>query len=76
MFTLNKIVKEGILEVSFLNKDEQTKTYTISNANDVVIMEGKIVGYTQKVCLCVCDLKKGQYSFALGDQHKEEFKIH
>ena len=75
MFTLNKIVKEGILEVSFLNKDEQTKTYTISNANDVVIMEGKIVGYTQKVCLCVSDLKNGQYIFTLDEHFKDEFKI-
>ncbi len=75
MFTLTEIVKDGILEVRFSLEDCESKIYTISNAQDVDIMQGKITGNTQRTCLYVVDCKKGKYTFSLGESNAQEFTI-
>ena len=75
MFTLTEIVKDGILEVQFSMKDCESKIYTISNAQGVDIMQGKITGNTQRTCLYVGDCKKGKYTFRLGEDAGLEFTI-
>ena len=51
------------------------KIYTISNAQGVDIMQGKITGKTQRTCLYVGDCKKGKYTFSLDDTNTQEFTI-
>ncbi len=75
MFSLNKIVKDGILEISFSTENRETKIYTITNSKGIAILQGKITGQTQRTCLYVGDLKKGQYTFSIGDDLIEEFNI-
>ncbi len=75
MFTLTEIVKDGILEVQFSNEDCESKIYTITNAQGVDIMQGKITGNTQRTCLYVGDCKKGKYTFSLGESNTQEFTI-
>jgi hypothetical protein len=75
MFSLNNIVKDDILEVCFSNEDTESKIYTITNAKGVDILQGKITGQTQRTCLYVGDLKKGVYTFTLGNDNSQEFTI-
>ncbi|MEK0423504.1 MAG: hypothetical protein RLZ95_1414 [Bacteroidota bacterium] len=75
MFTLTEIVKDGILEVRFSLEHCDTKIYTITNAQGVDILQGKITGNTQRTCLYVGDCKKGKYTFSLGDSEVQEFTI-
>lgn len=75
MFSLNNIVKDGILEVCFSNEDTESKIYTINNAKGEAVLQGKITGFTQRTCLYVGDLKKGQYTFSLGQDFTQEFTI-
>ena len=75
MFSLNKIVKDGILEIGFSAENRETKTYAITNAKGTAILQGKITGQTQRTCLYVGDLKKGQYTFSIGADLIEEFTI-
>ena len=75
MITLTEIVKDGILEVRFSLGDCESKIYTISNAQGVDIMQGKITGKTQRTCLYVGDCKKGKYTFSLDDTNTQEFTI-
>ena len=75
MFSLNKIVKDGILEISFSTENRESKIYTITDAKGTPILQGKITGQTQRTCLYVGDLKKGQYTFSIGDDLIEEFNI-
>ena len=75
MFSLNNIVKDGILEVCFSNEDTESKIYTITNAKGIDIMQGKITGQTQRTCLYVGDLKKGNYTFKLNDAELKSFEI-
>ena len=75
MFSLNKIVKDGILEISFSSENRETKIYTIINAKGIAILQGKITGQTQRTCLYVGDLKKGHYTFSIGEDLIQEFAI-
>lgn len=75
MFTLTEIVKDGILEIRFTMEDCESKIYTITNAQGVDIMQGKITGNTQRTCLYVGDCKKGRYTFSLGSTVTQEFTI-
>ena len=75
MFSLNKIVKDDILEISFSNQNKETKIYTIADAKGNAILQGKITGQTQRTCLYVGDLKKGNYTFSLGEDLIQEFSI-
>ena len=75
MFSLNNIVKDGILEICFSNEDTESKNYSISDSKGNAIMQGKITGYTQRTCLYVGDLKKGSYTFTLGKDYTQEFTI-
>ncbi len=75
MFNLNNIVKDGILEICFSNDDTESKKYSITDSKGNAIMQGKITGYTQRTCLYVGDLKKGNYTFTLGKDHTQEFTI-
>lgn len=75
MFTLTEIVKDGILEIKFSHEHCESKIYTITNAKGVDILQGKITGNTQRTCLYVGDLKKGKFSFRLGDDQGQEFTI-
>jgi hypothetical protein len=75
MFTLTEIVKDGILEIRFSLEDCESKIYTITNAQGVDIMQGKITGNTQRSCLYVGDCKQGKYTFSLSDTNTQEFTI-
>lgn len=75
MFSLNKIVKDDILEISFSTDNRETKIYTITNAKGIDVLQGKITGQTQRTCLYVGDLKKGNYTFSLGEDIIQEFLI-
>lgn len=75
MFTLTSKVKDGILEVCFTLNDCESKIYTITNAEGIDIMQGKIAGNTQRTCLYVGDCKKGNYTFSLGESISQEFTI-
>lgn len=75
MFSLNKIVKDGILEISFSIENRETKIYTITDAKGTAILQGKITGQTQRTCLYVGDLKKGHYTFSIGEELIQEFAI-
>ena len=75
MFSLNKIVKDGILEIGFSTENRETKIYAITNAKGTAILQGKITGQTQRTCLYVGDLKKGQYTFSIDENLIEEFTI-
>ena len=75
MFTLTELVKDGILEIRFSHEDVESKNFTITNAQDLLVMQGKITGHTQRTCLYVGDLKKGTYTFALGEHNKQSFSI-
>ena len=75
MFSLNKIVKDGILEISFSTDNRETKIYTIADAKGNAILQGKITGQTQRTCLYVGDLRKGNYTFSLGEDSTQDFNI-
>ena len=75
MFSLNKIVKDDILEICFSNNDTESKMYSITDTKGNTIMQGKITGHTQRTCLFVGDLKKGVYTFCLGKDNIQEFSI-
>jgi hypothetical protein len=75
MFTLTETVKDGILEIRFSHEDVESKIYTITNYQDQLVMQGKITGHTQRSCLYVGDLKKGTYTFTLGEHNKQAFSI-
>lgn len=75
MFSLNNVVKDGILEICFSNENRESKIYTIEDAKGNAIMQGKITGQTQRTCLYVGDLKKGHYTFSLGEDLIQEFAI-
>ena len=75
MFSLNKIVKDGILEISFSSDNRETKIYTIADAKGNAILQGKITGQTQRTCLYVGDLRKGNYTFSLGEDSTQDFNI-
>lgn len=76
MFTLTEIVKDGILEIIFSQDDCESKIYTITNANGLMVIQGKISGNTQRTCLYVGDYKKGTYTFSLSPTNSKEFTIH
>jgi hypothetical protein len=75
MFTLTEIVKDDILEIKFSLEHCESKIYTITNEKGVDILQGKITGNTQRTCLYVGDLKKGKYTFSLGNDNGQEFTI-
>ncbi len=75
MFSLNKIVKDGILEISFSTDNRETKIYTITDSKGNAILQGKITGQTQRTCLYVGDLKRGNYTFSTGEDAIQDFNI-
>lgn len=75
MFTLTEIVKDGILEIRFSDTTSENKIYLIKNIEGNTLMQGKIAGFTQRTCLYVGDLKKGNYEFCLGEVHIQSFSV-
>ena len=75
MFTITENVKDGILEIQFSSNRADHKMYQIICSKGNVLQKGKITGQTQRTCLYVGDLKKGQYTFSIGDDLIEEFNI-
>jgi len=75
MFNLTEIVKDGILEIRFSDRNTDQKSYTITNAMGEKLMQGNITGYTQRTCLYVGDLKKGNYEFCIGNDYVQAFSI-
>ena len=75
MITLNNIVRDGILEICFLIKDHEDFIYTISDANGLAILQGRLVGNTQRTCLYLGDIKKGNYTFTMTDDFSQEFSV-
>ena len=75
MFTITENVKGGILEIQFSGQDTSKKSYQIICSQGHVLQQGKITGQTQRTCLYVGDLKKGNYTFKLNDAELKSFEI-
>jgi hypothetical protein len=75
MFKITENVKDGILEIQFSGQGSDNKLYQIICSKGNIMQQGKITGYTQRTCLYVGDLKKGNYSFKLGNDELKSFEI-
>ena len=75
MFTITEMVKDGILEIQFSSQREDNKVYQIICSKGNILQQGKITGYTQRTCLYVGDLKKGNYTFKLDETAIKSFSI-
>jgi len=75
MFIINENIKDGILEIQFSGQSTNKKLYQIICSQGHVLQQGKITGQTQRTCLYVGDLKKGNYTFKLNDAELMSFKI-
>lgn len=75
MLRINSQVKDGILEVIVGETQQSLKKYKITNQKGVVVLEGKITGQTQRTCLYIGDLKKGNYNFQLSDSEPIQFEL-
>ena len=75
MFKITEIVKDGILEIQFSSHGTGHKLYQIICSKGNILQQGKITGHTQRTCLYVGDLKKGNYSFKLDDAELKSFEI-
>ena len=75
MFKITENVKDGILEIQFSGDEATHKFYQIICSKGNIMQQGKITGYTQRTCLYVGDLKKGNYTFKLDDAELKSFEI-
>ena len=75
MFKITENVKDGILEIQFSGQETNSKFYQIICSKGNIMQQGKITGYTQRTCLYVGDLKKGNYTFKLDDAELKSFEI-
>jgi hypothetical protein len=75
MFKITENVKDGILEIQFSGQESVHKFYQIMCGQGHVFQQGKITGYTQRTCLYVGDLKKGNYQLKLDDAELKSFEI-
>jgi hypothetical protein len=75
MFKITENVKDDILEIQFSGHGTDNKFYQIICPKGNVLQQGKITGYTQRTCLYVGDLKKGNYTFKLDDAELKSFEI-
>ena len=75
MFKITEIVKDGILEIQFSGHGTGHKFYQIICSNGNNMQQGKITGYTQRTCLFVGDLKKGNYTFKLDETESKDFIV-
>ena len=75
MFKITEIVKDGILEIQFSSHGTGHKLYQIICSKGNVLQQGKITGFTQRTCLFVGDLKKGNYTFKLDESESKEFIV-
>jgi len=75
MFKITESVKDGILEIQFSGHGTDNKFYQIICSKGNIMQQGKITGYTQRTCLYVGDLKKGNYTFKLDDTELKSFEI-
>jgi hypothetical protein len=75
MFKITEIVKDGILEIQFSGHGTGHKLYQIICPKGNILQQGKITGFTQRTCLYVGDLKKGNYQLKLDDAELKSFEI-
>jgi len=75
MLKITEIVKDGILEIIFSDKQHISKNYTILCEKGNEIMKGKIAGFTQRTCLYIGELKKGKYQFQMDDHTTSTFEV-
>jgi hypothetical protein len=75
MFKITENVKDGILEIQFSGHGNDNKFYQIICSKGNILQQGKITGYTQRTCLYVGDLKKGNYQLKLDDAELKSFEI-
>jgi hypothetical protein len=75
MFKITENVKDGILEIQFSTQGRGDKYYQIICSKGNALQKGKITGYTQRTCLYVGDLKKGNYTFKLDESELKSFNI-
>ena len=75
MFKITENVKDDILEIQFSGHGTDNKFYQIICSKGNIMQQGKITGYTQRTCLYVGDLKKGNYTFKLDDTELKSFEI-
>lgn len=75
MFKITEIVKDGILEIQFSGHGTGQKLYQIICSKGNIMQQGKITGFTQRTCLFVGDLKKGNYTLKLDETESKEFIV-
>jgi hypothetical protein len=75
MFKITENVKDDILEIQFSGHGTDNKFYQIICSKGNIMQQGKITGCTQRTCLYVGDLKKGNYTFKLDDAELKSFEI-
>ena len=75
MFKITENVKDDILEIQFSSHGTGNKFYQIICSKGNIMQQGKITGYTQRTCLYVGDLKKGNYQLKLDDAELKSFEI-
>ena len=75
MFKITEIVKDGILEIQFSGHGTGHKLYQIICSKGNVMQQGKITGFTQRTCLFVGDLTKGNYTFKLDESESKDFIV-
>jgi hypothetical protein len=75
MFKITEIVKDGILEIQFSGHGAGHKFYQIICSKGNVLQQGKITGFTQRTCLFIGDLKKGNYTLKLDETESKDFIV-
>ena len=75
MISVTEIVKEGILEIKFIELVESKKNYQIKNNKDEVVMTGKITGNTQRSCLYIGQLTPGKYQISINEIQPVKFMV-
>lgn len=67
MLKITDKVQDGILEIILPNQHHSSWEYKIICPNGIVKLQGNIKGYTQRTCLYIGELKKGNYEFVMDD---------
>lgn len=68
MLKITENVNDGILEIILPAQHHAAWKYKLVCPKGDVKLQGKITGFTQRTCLYVGDLKKGNYEFIMDDE--------
>ncbi len=76
MVKITEIVNDGILEIILPKQEKSFWVYKIVCPKGTIKLQGKIDGFTQRTCLYIGELIKGNYQFIMNDSENGiPFKI-